>query len=123
REVASQTSSTGEENSRAQVNSFVFLDLETTGLYGPNTRILELSLVAVSRCDLLAMMKNPHNPVKDSIYDPVPNLPRALQKLTKVFNPRKLIECHIHKSQAWTTFFWNMLQALVRVALETSSYF
>ncbi|KAK7073496.1 Three prime repair exonuclease 1, partial [Halocaridina rubra] len=76
-----------EVNSSTQINSFVFLDLESTGLNGPSTRILELSLVAVSRNDLLSMMKNPPNPV--------PKLPRTLQKLTKVFNPRKRIDVPI----------------------------
>ncbi|XP_026727532.1 uncharacterized protein LOC113493736 [Trichoplusia ni] len=64
----------------ARVETYVFLDLETTGLpkYELNkSRITELSMVAVSR---------------DHVVETRPGaLPRVISKFTKCFNPQRMI--------------------------------
>ncbi|XP_065213823.1 uncharacterized protein LOC135840975 [Planococcus citri] len=63
---------------RNMINTFVFLDLESTGLpmYGNRVRVTELCFVAVSRKSILECSKN-----EDCI-------PRILKKLSFVVNPR-----------------------------------
>ena len=63
-----------------QVSTFIFLDLESTGLggNGKQPRITELSLVAVHR---------------DNLQDPCKgDIPRVLNKLTLCTYPMKVVE-------------------------------
>uniref|UniRef100_U5EQW5 Putative three prime repair exonuclease 1 n=1 Tax=Corethrella appendiculata TaxID=1370023 RepID=U5EQW5_9DIPT len=63
-----------------EINTFVFFDLETTGLpqleFG-KTKITEISLIAVTKQHILEAKND--------------SLPRALSKLTLCFNPQKRI--------------------------------
>lgn len=64
-----------------QINTFVFFDIETTGLpqyeFRPPTKITELAFTACSREHLLATEKN--------------ELPRVLHKILLPIQPRKCI--------------------------------
>lgn len=69
----------------AVAQSFVFLDIETTGLPfheldGRKTKVIEICLVSISRNDL---MKTDGK------------LPRNLQKLILLCNPGKIIPKHV----------------------------
>lgn len=66
----------------SEIKTFVFFDLETTGLPDyecRKTKITEISLVACARSHLLETKRG--------------NLPRVLHKLTLCVNPRRLIQC------------------------------
>lgn len=91
-----------EPPTKNKIQTFVFLDTEATGLVGDDTRILELSLIAVSREDLLSMKDSQNQKVdspKDEVnqtngtktFSAVPKLPRVLHKYTRLYYPRKLI--------------------------------
>ncbi|CAL4071551.1 unnamed protein product, partial [Meganyctiphanes norvegica] len=116
------------QSENEKIETFVFFDLETTGLRGDDPRILELSMIAVSREDLLKMKEEsieingsseinkisskvisspgPSNgsvspniiksDTGSSVTSPnspskAPSLPRVLQKYTRLYYPRKLI--------------------------------
>ncbi|KAF6091704.1 three prime repair exonuclease 2 [Phyllostomus discolor] len=64
----------------ARAETFVFLDLEATGLPNVNPEIAELSLFAVHRSSL-------ENPERDEVGTPV--LPRVLDKLTLCMCPER----------------------------------
>ncbi|XP_068245804.1 uncharacterized protein [Palaemon carinicauda] len=94
-------STTAAKQELREIQTFVFFDLETTGVGGMDCRILELSMVAVSRQDLLGMkvakgiMVN-NTPSSSSTKNsesvsPVPDLPRVIHKYSRLYYPRKLI--------------------------------
>lgn len=66
-----------------QIQTFVFFDLETTGIFEGTVapKITEIALIAVSR---ESICNNRHN-----------SLPRILHKLVLPVNPRKLIPSRI----------------------------
>ena len=73
-----------------RIGSFVFFDLEATGLagVGERPRITELSLVSVIRDDFI-------NKAHESLprgQDSLPSLPRVMDKLTLCVQPRKPID-------------------------------
>lgn len=90
-----------------EIQTFVFLDLEATGLSGDDPRILEIAMIAVSREDLLSMKSSNDKEVKssngiensathpDSAEDKqkasLPHLPRVVHKYVRLYYPRKLI--------------------------------
>jgi len=64
-----------------KIQTFIFLDLETTGLIGDNPKITEIALIAVKR---------------ESIYNCGKNFPpRVLHKLVLPINPQKITLPHI----------------------------
>ncbi|XP_050718372.1 three-prime repair exonuclease 1-like [Eriocheir sinensis] len=80
-----------------KIQSFVFLDLETTGLSMERPHITELSMVAVSRADLLAMRESastkyprPSTWPTDATARP-PKVPRVTHRYVRLYNPYKVI--------------------------------
>lgn len=99
-----------------KIQTFVFFDLETTGLTAGNPRIVELSMVAVSRDHLLAMKNsatpkpsdknkefsssqtNGHSVTSSSDVqrkNPVPKLPRVIHKYTRLYYPWKMLTAQV----------------------------
>lgn len=80
-----------------KIQTFVFLDLEATGLPGDDPRILEIAMIAVAREHLLGMKSPNGNGMKDSDSTEgkqkasVPKLPRVLHKYVRLYYPRKLL--------------------------------
>ncbi|XP_066957527.1 uncharacterized protein [Macrobrachium rosenbergii] len=93
------TSTTTANHELSKIQTFVFFDLETTGAIGMDCRILELTMVAVSREDLLKMKVNqgimvnntPSSKRSSESVSPLPKLPRVIHKYTRLYYPRKLI--------------------------------
>lgn len=85
-----------EENGHGmyQIQTFVFFDLETSGI-DYDSRILELSMVAVSRNELLQMKQTNFNNSSNKSRSVI--LPRVLHKLTQLYYPRKLISRNIEE--------------------------
>lgn len=98
----------------SQIQTFVFLDLESTGLARDSPRITELSMVAVSRTHFLQMKEStpsaspsritssPPSPpqattsssavcARQSKRKLIPALPRVLHKYTRLYYPWKVI--------------------------------
>ncbi|XP_078520662.1 three prime repair exonuclease 2-like [Lissotriton helveticus] len=65
------------------IKTFVFFDLETTGLPQDNPKVTEICLVAVHRCSV-------ENPPRDPATG-VPQLPRILDKLCLFMDPGKTV--------------------------------
>lgn len=99
-----------------KIQTFVFFDLETTGLTAGNPRIVELSMIAVSRSHLLAIKDSatpkPSNANKefsnsqangDSVTsnsdvqrkNAIPKLPRVLHKYTRLYYPWKMMTAQV----------------------------
>lgn len=65
----------------SEIKTFVFFDIETTGIPGleiGRTKIIELALVACSKNHILEAKKG--------------DIPRVLSKITQCVNPRKIIQ-------------------------------
>lgn len=62
-------------SSTAEIQTFLFFDLETTGLDKKKDRITEIAMIAVDRDDLLSSVRNNCA------------IPRVLQKLCMIVNP------------------------------------
>ncbi|XP_006014265.1 three prime repair exonuclease 2 [Latimeria chalumnae] len=71
-----------EMSRRAPFQTFVFMDLEATGLIEDRPKVMEICLVAVNRFSMENVKQNAHN---------LPELPRVLDKLCICTNPNKLI--------------------------------
>lgn len=67
----------------ASIKTFVFFDLETTGLPQDKPKITEICLVAVHRCSV-------EKPQQDPVTG-VPQLPRILDKLCLFMDPGKTV--------------------------------
>lgn len=96
-----------------KIQTFVFFDLESTGVYGNSTRIVELSMIAVSRTHLLEMKdsatvdsmppdageqpSSSHTTSSNSECtdlhrkNAVPKLPRVMHKYTRLYYPWTLM--------------------------------
>ncbi|KAG7171881.1 uncharacterized protein LOC121862338 [Homarus americanus] len=99
-EVRKGSKKQNDEGEKNKIQTFVFLDLEATGLPGDSPRILELSMIAVSRDDFLGMKDSSHkgkstpsdpNSTNENKRSIIPQLPRVLHKYTRLYYPRKLI--------------------------------
>lgn len=79
------------EGAPGKIKTFVFFDLETLSFYEDQPRILELSMIAVSREHFRSMKDQAH--VNNPSYkkgDPLP-LPRVCHKYTTLYYPQKNI--------------------------------
>ncbi|KAK7079557.1 hypothetical protein SK128_019056 [Halocaridina rubra] len=115
-----------------KIQTFVFFDLETTGLAGADTKITELSMVAVSREHLLEMVNNPRfrksdsevksSTIKHSSF-PVPMLPRVLHKYSRLYYPYKLIIDDIEKFTGLSNELLHRLPTFSTKSAEAISLF
>lgn len=123
---------TPEPATKNKIQTFVFLDTEATGLVGDDTRILELSLIAVSREDLLSMkhsqsLDSPKDDVSKTNgttpHSPVPKLPRVLHKYTRLYYPRKLITPKLEEITGLNNDMLHYLPGFRDVSAEALSLF
>jgi hypothetical protein len=76
---------------RREIKSFVFFDLESTGLTD-NPRITELSMIAMHRAAGMEMVsKARKNLWAPGLDEGLPDLPRVQNKLTLCIYPMKLV--------------------------------
>lgn len=117
-----------EEKEKNKIKTFVFLDIEATGLPGDDPRILELSMMAVSREDLLCMNTSKSSPTSSNSTDRqqrnvVPQLPRVLHKYTRLFYPRKLITPKVEEITGLSNALLYRLPGFSQMSAEAISLF
>lgn len=102
-----------------KINTFVFFDIETTGIPGhesPPTKITELAFIACSRQHLLATVKNELPRVLQKILLPIQPLKCILPDTTKItgnkvqkLNSMETLNINFHFcfQKVWITFYWS----------------
>ena len=123
---------------KPKVQTFIFLDLETSGL-DSDSRILELSMVAVSRDELLSMKNLTSNEDEEQngdestkknkrkksppLFSKVPPLPRVLHKYTRLYYPRKIIRPIVEEITGLTNFIIDHLEGFTKESAEALRLF
>ncbi|XP_045119709.1 uncharacterized protein LOC123509481 [Portunus trituberculatus] len=126
-----------------EIQTFVFFDLETTGLAAGNPRIVELSMLAVSRDHLLAMkdsatpkpsdsskfsssQANGHSPTSNTDIqrkNPVPKLPRVIHKYTRLYYPWKVLTPQVEAINGLNNFDLEGLPSFDEASAQALSLF
>lgn len=113
-----------EEIERKKIKTFVFIDIEATGLPGDDPRILELCMIAVSREDLLSMNSPKQCDSADRKQNNVaPPLPRVLHKYTRLFYPWKLITPKLEEITGLSNDLLHRLPSFSQNSAEAISLF